>query len=167
MLFPTCTGFVPLLVTARSQEMPTSVTTVVLLLADVGSVVVAVTDEFAVIVLAVTVEGTFRTITMLAESVDASDGTLQVIVPDDPTAGVVQVHPAGGEIDWNVVFVGVASVNTTAEDAAGPLFVMVWVYVMLFPAKTADGVAEVTRARSACVLAATTSVAVAELAPNA
>jgi hypothetical protein len=115
------------LVTARSQKTPTSVTTVVLLFADVGSVVVAVTEEFAVIVLAVTVEGTFRTITILAESVDASEESLQVTVPVDPTVGVVHVHPAGGEIDANVVFVGVAWVNTTPEDAAGPLFVMVWV----------------------------------------
>ena len=98
MVLPT-TALVLLLVTARSQETPTSVTTVVLLLANVGSEVVAVTEEVTVIVPAATVEGTFRTITMLAESVDASDGRLQVIVPVDPTAGVVQFHPAGGEID--------------------------------------------------------------------
>jgi hypothetical protein len=34
--------------------------------------------------------------------------SVQVIVPVPPTAGTVpQVHPAGGVIDWNVVFGGV------------------------------------------------------------
>ena len=34
--------------------------------------------------------------------------SVQVIVPVPPTAGTVpQIHPAGGVIDWNVVFGGV------------------------------------------------------------
>ena len=38
--------------------------------------------------------------------------SVQVIVPVPPAAGSVpQVHPAGGVIDWKVVFGGVASVN--------------------------------------------------------
>ncbi len=64
------------------------------------------------------------------------------------------------------MFGGVASVKFTADADAGPLFVTVCVYVMLFPASTVDGAPAVLSARSAWVAVATTSVAVAELAPN-
>jgi hypothetical protein len=143
------------------------VVTVVLLLALLGSEVVAETEEVAVIVPMATVEGTFNTTMMSAEVPAARLAvSLQVMVPAMPTAGIVQVHPAGASTDWNVVFTGVASVNPTPAAAAGPLFVTVCVSVMLFPAYTVAGVATVLRATSACVAVATTSVAVAEFAPN-
>src|SRR5579864_3565436 len=146
MFAPAATGLgVPLLVTAKSQAAPTLVETVVLLLDELGSLVVAVTDEFAVIVVGATLAGTFTTTIMSADAPEARLGSLQVTVPVAPTAGVVQVHPAGAITDWNVVFVGVASVKTTPDDAAGPLFVMVWVYVMSFPAQTRFGLPAVAR----------------------
>lgn len=40
-------------------------------------------------------------------ALSASVPTVQVIVPVAPTAGVVQVQPAGVVMDWNVVFGGV------------------------------------------------------------
>jgi hypothetical protein len=53
--------------------------------------------------------------------------SVQVIVPVPPTAGVTHVQPAGGIIDWNVVFGGVVCVNVAPVAAAGPLFVTLWV----------------------------------------
>src|SRR5580704_3733213 len=127
MLLPAVAGFgVPVLVTARSQPTMINVATEVLLLAELGSVVVAVTEEFAVMV-PVAVVGTFTTTRMSAVAPAARVGSLQVTVPVPPTAGDVHVHPAGGETDSNVVFVGVASVKTTAEAEAGPLLVTAWV----------------------------------------
>lgn len=164
---PAATGLgVPLLVTARSQTTFTLVVTLVLLLEESGSEVVAETEEEAVIVAAVTVAGTFTTMMMSAEDAVATDGLVQVIVPVAPTAGVVQVHPGADVMDWNVVFVGVASVKVAPDAVAGPLFVIVWVYVMLLPTSTVEGVAAVLRARSAWVALPTTSVAVAELGPK-
>ena len=65
----------------------------------VGSVVVADTDEVAVIVAATTLAGTFTTTTMSADAPDARLGSVQVTFPVPPTAGVVQVHPAGANTD--------------------------------------------------------------------
>lgn len=157
---------VPLFVTARSHSTESGVTAVVLLLAEFGSLVVAETEELAVMEAAVTVAGTLTTTMMSAAEPAVKLVALQVIVPVAPTAGVVHVHPEGAMTDSNVVLVGVASVKTTADEVAGPLFVMVCVYVMLLPEKTLDGLAAVLRARSASVATATMSVAVAEFAPN-
>ena len=113
MLLPAVTGLgLPALVTERSQRSPTPTITVVVLLLEFGSDVVAVTEELAVIGPPNTLAGTFTTITMsaalpaarLAESV-------QITFPLDPTAGAVHVQPAGAITDSNVVFVGVGSVN--------------------------------------------------------
>ena len=150
MLDPAVTGLgVPEFVTFRSQATLTFVVTLVLLLDDSGSEVVAETDEVAVMELAVTVGATPRTTMMSVEVPDATLGFVQVIVPVPPTVGVVQLHPAGCETDWKVVFAGVTWVNVAPEALAGPLFVTVCVYVMSFPASTADGVATVLSARSA------------------
>ena len=65
--------------------------------------------------------------------------------------------------DTNVVFAGRVSVKTTVVAAAGPLLVTVWVYVMLLPAVTGFGLAELVTLRSACVALATPIVTVAEL----
>jgi len=72
-----------------------------------------------------------------------------VNVPDSPAAILVavhglpgnpaQLHPAGGVIDTNVVFPGVASVNVPFVIADEPVFVTTCVYVMLFPACTGLG----------------------------
>ena len=129
MLEPAETGFgVPLLVTVRSHATVTGVDTDVVLFADVGSLVVAVTVEVAVIVPAAVPAGTFTTTMMSAEDVLASDEpSVQVTVPVAPTAGVVQVQPTGASTDWKVVVPGVASLKETPVDAAGPLLVTVWV----------------------------------------
>ncbi len=54
--------------------------------------------------------------------------SLQVMVPVLPTAGTIgQVHPAGGVIDWNVVFGGVVCVKVAPLAADGPRFCTLWV----------------------------------------
>jgi hypothetical protein len=126
MSCPAVAGFgVPVFVTAKSQTGSTVVVVVVLLLEELGSLVVAAIEAFAVIEATVMVDATFTTTIMFADAPEAMLGLTQVMVPVAPTAGVVQVHPAGAEIDAKVLFVGTASVNVRFEAVAGPLFVTV------------------------------------------
>ena len=126
ILLPAVTGLgVPLSVTAKSQMVVTGVAVVVLLLAELGSVVEEETVEVAVIVVAAIEEATFTTTIMLADAPEAKLASVQVTVPVAPTAGVVQVQPAGAEIEANVVFVGTTSVKVAFVELAGPLFVTV------------------------------------------
>src|SRR5438270_231659 len=54
---------------------------------------------------------------------------VQVNEPVPPTAGGVQIHPAGAVIETNVVFVGIVSVSVIVADVACVLtFVTSWVY---------------------------------------
>jgi hypothetical protein len=125
MLLPAETGFgAPLLVTDRSHWSAMNVETLVLLFEELGSLVDEVTDELAVIVPCGAVAGTFTT-TMTSASVPVvMDGSVQFTVPVLPTAGAVQLQPAGASTDSKVVLVGVASLKLTAEAEAGPLFVI-------------------------------------------
>jgi hypothetical protein len=50
---------------------------------------------------------TFNVIGMLTDAPEVSVEPLQLTLPVPPEIGVMQVHPAGGVIDWNVVFGGV------------------------------------------------------------
>jgi len=129
MLLPASTGLgVPAFVTPKSQRVPTPVMTVVVLLPRFGSDVVAVTEEFAVTGPPVVLGGTLTTITMSAEVPEPRFAvSLHTTFPVDPTAGEVQVHPAGASTDSKVVLVGVGSVKLRPAAAAGPLLVMVCV----------------------------------------
>ena len=89
-------------------------------MAELGSLVVAETDEAAVMVATATVGATFTTTMMSAEVPAASVGSVQV-------TELLQVHPAGAEAETNVVLAGIVSVKVTPVAAAGPLFVIVWV----------------------------------------
>ena len=110
----------PVLVTARSQSWLMSVRTLVLLLAELGSLVVAETDEFVVMVAAVTDDATFKTTMIAADAPGARLGSVHVT-----EVVVVQVQPAGAETETNVVLAGIAWVNVTPEAATGPLLVTV------------------------------------------
>ena len=126
MLFPAVTGLgVPLSVTARSQIVVTGVAVVVLLLAELGSAVEEETVEVAVMVVAAIEDATFTTTIILAEAPEAKLASVQVTVPVAPTAGVVQIQPAGAEMDAKVVLVGTTSVKVAFVELAGPLFVTV------------------------------------------
>lgn len=48
-----------------------------------------------------------------ALGVGANEAMVHVTVPPKPTAGVVQLHPGGEAMAWNVVFPGSTSVRTT------------------------------------------------------
>lgn len=70
---------------------------------------------------------TFTTSVNDAVAAFAIDAVVQVIVPVPPIAGVVQLKPAGEEIDWNVVPDGTSSVILAFAAESGPLFVSVCV----------------------------------------
>ena len=53
----------------------------------------------------------------------ASDDPVQLTVPAVPTAGVVQLKPAGALIDWKRSDAGSVSVIVTDVAASGPWFV--------------------------------------------
>lgn len=54
--------------------------------------------------------------------------SVQVIVPAAPTAGVVQIQPPGGVMDWKFVLGGVVWISVTGAVAAtGPSLVTLWV----------------------------------------
>ena len=97
----------------------------VLLLLGFGSLVVAEIEAVAVIEATVIVGARLTATMMFAESLTARLAAVQVIVPVAPTAGVVQVQPAGEDMEAKVVFVGTASVNVRLDAVPGPLFVMV------------------------------------------
>ena len=121
--------------TARSDCVFASAEAVAELLPGAGSGGTDCTEAVSLIVVS---QGTFEfSLTTSAKFADpfASVATLQVIVPVPPTAGVVQVQPAGEVSDWNVVFAGMALVRVTddADVAAVPL-VTVMLNVVLAPA---------------------------------
>src|SRR5260370_18063010 len=101
MLAPAATGLgLPLLVTFRSQAIRTFVTTVVLLLLELGSVVPEEeTEEFAVIVAAATVGARFTTTMRSADAPAATLGLVQVT-----QAVTLHVQPAGADTDPELVF---------------------------------------------------------------
>ena len=113
----------PLFVSVRLQGVRTFVTTVVLLLLEVGSVVPEEeTEEFAVIVATATVGARFTATMMFADAPARTLGLVHVT-----EAVTVQVQPAGAETDTKVVLAGIASMKLTVDAAAGPLFVPVCV----------------------------------------
>lgn len=94
-------------------------------MAEFGSEVVAAMEAAAVIEATVMVGATLTTTMMFAEAFTARLVAVQVMVPVAPTAGVVQLQPAGAEIDAKVAFAGTASVKVKLEAAPGPLSVTV------------------------------------------
>jgi len=92
------------------------------LLTDDGSVGVPATEAvFAIEPDAPAIEVTVSVNVAVAPF--GSDDPVQVIVPVAPTAGVVQLKPAGALIDWNSSDAGSASVIVTEVAASGPWFV--------------------------------------------
>ncbi len=83
----------------------------------------------------------------------------------DGLVNMPQVHPAVPVCETYVVLAGTWStiITTVPPAVAGPLLVIVCVHVMFCPAFTGLGLHELVTARSASVLLATATVAVAEL----
>jgi hypothetical protein len=92
------------------------------LFAELGSLVVDVTEAVSLMGLVVTVAGTATTTMMSAEVFAARVDAVQVT-----EVVVAQIHPAGAETETNVVLAGIASVKVRFAAAAGPLLLTLWV----------------------------------------
>src|SRR6187200_1638995 len=111
MLPPATTVAAPaVFVTARSaRSAVTVVVAVTLLLPGVGSAVADATVAVLVMTVPPAVAApTFTTSVNEALAPLASEGLVEVTVPVPPTAGVVDVHPAGAVNETNVVPAGTA-----------------------------------------------------------
>ena len=129
---PACTGFgEAVLVTTMFAvpAAPTPVNTLALLFARFGSVVPEVTLSVSRICVPLTAAAFTFTCTLKVATAAplATNGLVQVMFPDAPTAGVVQAQPAAGVIEKKVVLAGTASLKTALTAASGPLLVTVWV----------------------------------------
>lgn len=160
MFLVACTGTgLGEFVTERSAESATSTLVVAELFPLLGSLVVAETEAVWVMVdPAVTVEATVTTKVKVAEALmPRFVGSVHLY-----GAVVVHVHPEPLK-ELNVVFAGNVSVSTTPVAAAGPVLLTTCVYVIVPPALTGFGLAELVTLTSACVPEATETVLVAVL----
>ena len=108
--------------------VPTTVVAMAVLLVETGSV----TDELAVALSEITVPlavpaFTLTTSEKFADVPPAMFKAVQTTLPERPTPGVMQVHPAGDASDMKVVLAGSDSTNVALSAALGPLLVMTWV----------------------------------------
>ncbi len=88
-----------------------------------GSGVVALTVAvFVITVPAFTLGSIFTVRVRVSPSPAARDPFLHTTVPEWSTAGVVQLHPDGMAMDWNVVFGGRVSSTSMPLAVLGPLF---------------------------------------------
>src|ERR1700676_323163 len=135
---------------------------VALLLLGFGSVVDEAT--VAVSVMRVPAAVPAPTVRMTVNVVEAPEATLG-FEQDSVPATTEQVQPATGEgtTETNVVLAGIASLKTTLDAVAAPLFLTTTVYVMLEPARTGLGVPELVMDKSAVVDRPTVICTVAEL----
>lgn len=105
------------------------------LLPGTGSVVEELTDAVLLIVVSQATLGLSLTVNAKFAEPVARVAMLQVIAPVPPTAGVVQVQPAGDVRDWKFVLAGGAPVKVTAIAAvAAVLFATVILKVVFAPA---------------------------------
>jgi len=161
-LVPATTGLgLPVLVTDRSADVLTVVIAVAVLLAGFGSKVAEATVAVFAITVPVTTLALTLTTSVNIELPTANDGLVQLTVPVPPTAGAVQVHPAGVASETNVVPAGRVSARVADTATLGPAFVAVIVYVRLLPAVTGLGLPVFVTERSAD--GATTTLSFASL----
>jgi len=108
--------------------LATATIAVAVLLVRFGTMLVAVAVAVsAMFVPEAVLELTCSTRVKLAVALRARVVAVQVIVPEAPIAGVVQVQPAGAVMDWKLVFGGVVWVKLGDAAASGPLLVTLWV----------------------------------------
>ena len=106
-------------------EPDTVTAALAVLLVRFGTTLVAVLVAVSLIVVPEAVLAfTCRTKLKLAGAFKARAlASVQVMVPVPPTAGLVQVHPAGGVMDWKLVFGGVLCVKVAPVAWEGPRLV--------------------------------------------
>jgi hypothetical protein len=96
------------------------------------------------------VQRTVATTVNCADSPSAIVAFVQVIIPEPPTAGVLQAQAGGAAKDTKAVSAGTKSCSVTLPAHAGPLLVAVIVYVTFVPAAIAPaGIRVFVTARSA------------------
>lgn len=124
ILLPAATGFgLPEFVALRSANVPE-----VIPMVEVAELLARFESRVAVPTVAVSVMEPVAPAFTLYTTVN---------VPEYPAGTVasvhcggkvpVQLHPVAPVIDWNVVFVGVVSLNVAVLQLLGPVFVTVWV----------------------------------------
>ena len=131
--------------------VPTVALAVLVLLYAIGSVDNDDTCALAVSVVPFgTVGPTLVTTANVADEPAVSPAATHEIAPVPPTAGVVQLQPAGATIDWNVKFppAGIAVVKNGLVASAGPLFITTSVKVRTPLSATNVGDAELSTDRS-------------------
>jgi len=96
---------------------------VAVLLAELGSVVEEFIVAMSLIAVPAAVAAFTWSATVKVAAPTAKLGSVQVIIPEAPLAGVIHDHPAGMVIDWKFVFAGVVSVILAPVAALGPAFV--------------------------------------------
>src|SRR5438067_1767786 len=134
----------------RSAWARTVVVAVALLLLVFESAVVELTVAVFEIVAPSAVSGlTWTARVNVAVAPLANDPVVQFTVPVAPTGGVVQDHPAGVGIDWNVVCEGNGSFMVTLVATFGPALLTVIVYVSVAPGATGSGESVLVIDRSA------------------
>jgi len=104
--------------------VPTTVDALAVLFAELGSD----TDELTVAVSVITVPFavpafTFTIIEKVAAVLPGILSSVHTTLPVPPLPGVVQVQPAGAEMETSVVFAGIASASVALSAALGPLLV--------------------------------------------
>ncbi len=105
----------------------TVVSAVALSLPGAGSAVVEVTVAVLLSTVPLATPAPTWTVTVKTALPTAKVAAEQETVPLAPTAGVVQLHPAGAETDWKVVPAGSGSSITALEASSGPLLLTVMV----------------------------------------
>jgi hypothetical protein len=139
-------------VIARSDcaAVPTFTLVVLKLLNAYGSLVSEFTDAMLVRIVPVeTPLFTLVTTENVADDPAARYVATQEMVPAEPSAGVVQLHPEGTTIDWNVVFAGTTEVKKSPAASLAPLLVTCCVQVRTPAAATSVGDAVVVNDKSA------------------
>src|SRR3989441_1259521 len=106
-------------------RLPTVAVAVAELLAGLGSEVDAELTVAVLEIVPLAMELTWTTMVNVAVAPLASDAAVQLTVPVEPTAGVVQVQPAGCVSDRKVVCAGNGSLMVTLAAAFGPALVTV------------------------------------------
>jgi hypothetical protein len=116
----------PVTVMLTSANVFVTITVVAVAESLAGFVSVVELDAVAVLLIVNpdgAVASVFTTTEKFAVAAFAIVGVEHAIVPVPPTAGVMQVQPAGRLIDWNVVYGGMFVANVTWSALFGPLFV--------------------------------------------
>jgi hypothetical protein len=89
------------------------------------SAVVEVTVAVLLMTVSFATEGSMLTVSVKTALPTGNEAIELVTVPPAPTAGVVEVQPAGAENETKLVPAGSVSLKETFSAASGPLFVTV------------------------------------------